>query len=437
MDNQLVEIQIRTSSMHELAEYGVAMHWHYKDVGDTASASAKELLTWLRQMTEWQRELRSSNNETEFIDVVKDDLFQEQIFVFTPKGEVKDLPVGSTPVDFAYRVHSKIGDACSGARIITQVGSGEGDRLVTRMVPLDYELKNGEVIDIVTNRSAHPTRDWLNFTRTAAAKSKIRRYLKLHERDINIQIGRERLDRELKSAGARSSTDTLNDDATHWLCNEYHLNDLPDLLSAIGSDDLRPRAVVVKLFEYWQLRDGPKDQKEAKPSPDLLQPSMTLKSTASADLEVAGVSGLLTRLANCCCPLPGDEIVGFISRGKGVIVHRSDCQNITRFRERDRERLIHVSWVGMSQPRYLAPILVTARDRSGLIRDLATVISDCAINLISINSRSHNGREQVLVTATLEVYDLEQIQRLFTRLERVKDVLQVERDLGKSSNAPV
>jgi GTP diphosphokinase / guanosine-3',5'-bis(diphosphate) 3'-diphosphatase len=431
LDNQLVEIQIRTHAMHEMAEYGVAMHWHYKDVGDTASSSAKELLTWLGQMTEWQRELRSTNNDSEFIDVVKDDLYQEQIFVFTPKGEVKDLPVGSTPVDFAYRVHTKIGDACAGARIITQVGTGDGDRLVTRMVPLDYELKNGEVVDIVTSRTAHPTRDWLSFARTAAAKSKIRRYLKIYERDINMQIGRERLDRELKNAGARS-TDAISEDAANWLCNEFHHDDLVDILASIGADDLRPRAVVVKLLDYWQQREGPAQREQKELATSLVLPSIALKQTTSADLEVAGVSGLLTHLANCCCPLPGDEIVGFISRGKGVIVHRIDCQNITRFRKRDSERLIHVNWVSMSQPRYLAPIIITARDRPGLIRDLATVISDCGLNLMSVNSHSHNGREQVLITVTLEVTDPEQVQRLFVRLERVKDVLHVERDLGKT-----
>src|SRR5258708_19339538 len=166
LDNQLVEIQIRTFSMHEMAEYAVALHCHYKDGGDHASASAKELLAWLRQLADWQRELRSATaNDAEFVEAVKDEIFQEQIFVFTPKGEVKDLPVGSTPLDFAYRIHSKVGDSCSGARIITESGSGDGERLVTRMVPLDYELKSGEIVDIVTSRTAHPTRDWLNLDR--------------------------------------------------------------------------------------------------------------------------------------------------------------------------------------------------------------------------------------------------------------------------------
>jgi len=431
LDDQLVEIQIRTFAMHEMAEYGVAMHWHYKDAGDNASASARELLTWLRQLAEWQHDMHSANtSDTDFVEAIKDDLFQEQIFVFTPKGEVKDLPVGSTPLDFAYRVHSKIGDKCAGARIITQVGSGDGDRLVTRMVPLDYELKSGEIIDIVTSRAAHPTRDWLMFARTAAARSKIRRYLKTHERHINIQIGQERLDRELKTVGIARGIEAMTEDAGNWLCEEFHLEEFDDILTAVGADDIRPRAIAVRLTEFW--RDGKvlKDGKDTEETPVVL-PTIAAKSTAEARLQVAGVSGLLTKLANCCCPLPGDDVVGFVSRGKGVIVHRIDCQNIARFRERDRERIIAVNWVSMSQPRYLAPILITARDRTGLIRDVAASVTDVGINLMSINSRAHKSHEQVIVTATLEIDDLDQLHRLFARLEKVKGVLHVERDLGK------
>jgi GTP pyrophosphokinase len=429
LDDQLVEIQIRTHTMHEMAEYGVAMHWYYKDVGDNASASARELQTWLRQLTEWQHEIRTSNtSDTDFVEAIKDDLFEEQIFVFTPKGDVKDLPVGSTPLDFAYRIHSKIGDSCAGARIITQVGSGDGDRLVTRMVPLDYELKSGEIVDILTSRSAHPTRDWLSFARTAAARNKIRRYLKFHERDINIQIGRERLDRELKSSGR--GFEVINEDVERWLCgdgNEFHVNTFEDLLAAIGSDDVRPRAVVVKLNEYWQQREG-KDTREEEAARIPL--STTAKIPAVAQLQVAGVNGLLTRLANCCCPLPGDEIVGYVSRGKGVIVHRADCQNIALYRKQDRERLINVSWTGMSQSSYLAPIVITARDRQGLLRDIAAVTSELVINVVSVNTPFRSG-EQAVIAATLEINDLGQLQRVIARIERIKDVFQVTRDLGK------
>ena len=430
-DDNLVEVQIRTREMHEMAEYGVAMHWHYKDVGDSASSSAKELLSWLRQLAEWQREIHSSTSDTDFVEAVKDDIFQEQIFIFTPRGEVKDLPVGSTPLDFAYRVHSKVGDSCAGARIITNSENGDGDRLVTRMVPLDYELKSGEVVDIVTSRTAHPTRDWLNFARTAAAKSKIRRYLKVHERHINIQIGRERLDRELKALGTRG-IEILTEDAIKWLCEEYRMAELEDLFAGIGGDDIRPHQAAVKVVERWQ----PREIKELKEQEEKLAVT-TLKQGDSARLEVAGVSGLLTKLANCCCPLPSDDIVGFISRGKGVIVHRADCRNLKRYRERERERIIAVSWSGMSQPRYLAPVVIQARDRSGLIRDIATVVSDVGVNMTSVSTHISMGRggnrETVVISATLEVTDMEQMRRLFGRIEKIKDVSHVERDLGNRS----
>ena len=433
LDDQLVEIQIRTVAMHEMAEYGVAMHWHYKDAGDKASSSARELLAWLRQLAEWQRELRSATiNDSEFVEAVKDEIFQEQIFVFTPKGEVKDLPVGSTPLDFAYRVHTEIGDHCAGARIITESGSGDGERLVTRMVPLDYELRSGEIVDIVTTRTAHPTRDWMNFARTAAARSKIRRYLKIHERDINIQIGRERLDRELKSRSIVRGVDAANDDAQSLLAREYGKESFEDVLAALGSDEIRPHGIVVKLMDFWQQREQ-RDGKEQKEEQEPVALPSSPKPPSRAKLDVAGVSGLLTSLANCCCPLPGDEIIGFISRGKGAIIHRADCKNINRYRERERERLVNVSWTTMGYQRYLAPILITARDRSGLIRDIATVVSEVGVNMTSVSSNVGAGKEVALINATLEVDSMDQLFRVFARLERIKGVLHVERDLGKDN----
>ncbi|HEY4032531.1 MAG TPA: RelA/SpoT family protein [Ktedonobacteraceae bacterium] len=427
LDDQLVEIQIRTHAMHEMAEYGVAMHWHYKDVGDHASASARELLSWLRQLAEWQQELRaSSTSDTEFADAVRDDTFQEQIFVFTPKGEVKDLPVGSTPLDFAYRIHTGVGDKCAGARIITPMDGENWERSVTRMVPLDYELKSGEIVDIVTNRTAHPTRDWLNLAHTPAAKSKIRRYIKIHERPINIQIGRERLDRELKAAGPRG-LEVVTEDAENTLCSVLHVESFEDILASIGSDDMRPHAVVVKLLAYWQQREG-KETKELKDDADTRSlPSVATRPTA-AQLEIAGVSGLLSKLANCCCPLPGDSIIGFVSRGKGVIVHRTDCRNISRIRTQDGERLINVSWSGISQQRYHAPIILVARNRGSLMRDITIVVGDIGADLLSLNCRVN--REVAVVTMTVQITELEVLNRLFTRLERIKGVTSVARDLG-------
>ena len=426
LDDQLVEVQIRTHAMHETAEYGVAMHWHYKDAGDTASSSAKELLSWLHRLTEWQQDLRSSNaSDSEFAEAIKDDLFQEQIFVLTPKGEVKDLPFGSTPLDFAYSVHSMVGDHCAGARVMSETDH-KGGGLVSRMVSLDYELSNGEIVEIITNRSAHPTRDWLQFAHTAAARNKIRRYLKINERPINIQIGRERLERELKIAGPHT-LELLTEDVEKWISDEYHCESFEDLLAAIGADDIRPRAVVVKLLVYWQQLEGKEPKEES--SDTLTLPSTPVKSN-TASLQVDGVSGLLTKLANCCCPLPGDDIVGFITRGKGVMVHRTDCHNIIRLRERDRERLIHVSWSGMNQQQYHAPIVITARDRTGLIRDVATIVSDVGANLMAINTRVTETHEAI-ITATLEIGDPNHLQKLFARLQKIKGVTQVVRDMCK------
>jgi GTP pyrophosphokinase len=210
------------------------------------------------------------------------------------------------------------------------------------------------------------------------------------------------------------------------------MDSFQDLLAAIGADDVRPHAVAVKLYEYWQQREG-KEAKESKEEEEpLVLPTTTAKPKA-AHLQVAGVNGLLTKLANCCCPLPGDEIVGFISRGKGVIVHRADCHNVQRYQKRDRERLIDVNWVSMNQPRYMAPIAIIARDRSGLIRDIAAVISEAGINMTSVNSYVNRNRETVLINVTVEVESLDQLTRLFARLERVKNILKVERDLGKGS----
>jgi GTP diphosphokinase / guanosine-3',5'-bis(diphosphate) 3'-diphosphatase len=428
LNDQLVEIQIRTREMHEAAEYGVAMHWHYKDVGDHASASAKELLTWLRQLAEWQQELRVSNtSDTDFVEAVKDDIFQEQIFVFTPKGEVKDLPVGSTPVDFAYRIHSNIGDRCAGARIIETIDSAEGERRVTRMVQLNYELKNGEIVDIVTSPKAHPTRDWLNFARTAAARSKIRRYLKMHERPINIPIGRDRLDRELKALGTYSLED-LTEDAENWLCHEFKFESIEDLLAALGADDIRPHGIAVKFVEYCQHRER-KEAKDEKEKKTLSLPTTLSAKQTDAQFEVEGISGLLTRLANCCNPLPGDAIVGFISRGKGVIVHRHDCRNIPRFLKEHNERLIHVNWLGVSLQHYHVPILITAHERSGLIRDVATAVADAGANLFKINTRVRRG--VAVIAATLDIENLDMLYRLFIKLEKTKGVTRVERDMGK------
>ena len=279
---------------------------------------------------------------------------------------------------------------------------------------------------IPTGLPKGPTRDWLNLAHTAAAKSKIRRYIKIHERPINIQIGRERLDRELKAAGPRA-LEALTEDAENMLCSELDVESFEDVLAGVGSDDIRPHAMVVKLLAYWQQREG-KETKELKEDGDTRSLPVVTTKTAAAQLEVAGVSGLLSKLANCCCPLPDDSIIGFVSRGKGVIVHRTDCHNISRIQVQDGERLINVDWSGISQQCYHAPIVVVARDRGSLIRDITAVVADVGANLLSVSCRVN--REVTVVTMTVQINDLEMLHRLFARLEKVKGVTSVARDLG-------
>src|SRR6266702_4669042 len=325
LENRLAEIQIRTHDMQRTADYGIASHWYLRERGGSR-LSYQEMITWIEQLREWQRELPQSADE--FVEAVKGDIFQEQIFVFTPKGEVKDLPRGSTPLDMAYRIHTDIGDHCAGARIITNMD--DSGRLVTRLVPLDYELKGGEIVDIMVNRTVHPTRDWLSFARTAAARNKIRRYLKTYEREINLQLGRERLDLALKTRGAAGLSVVRNDDfASLTPTKKYPTFD--DVYVALGREDLLVETIMSLLVPRLLSRGD---------IPPVLEPVHEGNNGDGGSPHMASV-----KLANCCCPLPGDAIVGFLNPHKGLIVHRSECRTLQRSCESAASRLVEVNWL--------------------------------------------------------------------------------------------
>src|SRR5712691_219272 len=357
LDNQLAEVQIRTHEMERIADYGIASYWYLKERGG-ARLSTSEMITWIEQLREWQREL--PQNADEFVEAVKGDIFQEQIFVFTPKGEVKDLPRGSTPLDLAYRIHSDIGDHCAGARIITNLE--DSGRLITRIVPLDYELRGGEIVDIMVSKDAHPTREWLSFVRTTSARTKIRRYLKTYERDVNLQLGRERLDLALKAAGAAGlravSYDDLLNAKTH---KKYSAPD--DLFIALGRDDLAVGEVMEHLAPLLQQRGEIKAETESSRN----------GHHHNGSAENSELSQVVVKLAHCCCPLPGDPIVGLLNPNKGIIVHRNDCRTLRRYRGHESERLLEINWLVIEPQRYRAPIILTAHDRAGLLRDVAAV----------------------------------------------------------------
>ncbi len=429
LDNQLAEIQIRTYDMQRTADYGIASYWYLrervvgKDKGAPSSwrLSYHEMVGWIEQLREWQRSLPQGADE--FVEAVKGDIFQEQIFVFTPKGEVKDLPRGSTPLDMAYRIHTDLGDHCAGARIITNMD--DSGRLVTRLVPLDYELKGGEIVDIMVNRTTHPTRDWLSFARTAAARTKIRRYLKTYEREINLQLGRERLDMALKAVrtpGLNEQTEALlqrlrtDDVAASDTLKQYAT--LEDIYVALGREDLLIEQVMGHLMPFLQQYDLPlfdgakaRDEKNGHYKGDAEQ--------------IGSVS-----LATCCYPIPGDPIVGSFMPSKGMQVHRSDCRVLKR-RRSSKNGLVDVNWLQIEPDHYLTPVTIVAHDRSGLLRDVAAVVADVGVNMTMVTSMTNTALQKAVITATLEIAAAngvhDQMERIFRRLRQVKNVVSVER----------
>jgi GTP diphosphokinase / guanosine-3',5'-bis(diphosphate) 3'-diphosphatase len=415
LDNQLAEVQIRTHEMERIADYGIASYWYLKERGG-ARLSTGEMITWIEQLREWQREL--PQNADEFVEAVKGDIFQEQIFVFTPKGEVKDLPRGSTPLDLAYRIHSDIGDHCAGARIITNLE--DSGRLITRIVPVDYELKGGEIVNIMVSSDAHPTREWLSFARTTSARTKIRRYLKTYERDVNLHLGRERLDLALKAAGAAGLRAVSYDDLQVANTNKkYSAPD--DLFIALGRDELGVGKVMESLTPLLQQRG------EIKSEADVSKNGHHQNASAG-DSELSQV---VVKLAHCCCPLPGDPIVGLLNPNKGIVVHRNDCRTLRRYRGHESERLLEINWLVIEPQQYRAPIIIVAHDRAGLLRDVAAVVADAGINMTAVASTTNASLQKAVITATLEIEAIDQIEPVFERLQQITNVVSVRRDLGR------
>jgi GTP pyrophosphokinase len=421
LDERLAEIQIRTREMHQMAEYGVAMHWHYKSVGDTASATAPELQAWIKQVMEWQQELSRPDelSADRMVEAVKGDMLNEQIYVFTPAGDPRELPAGSTPLDFAYRIHSDVGNHCAGARVT----SDEGGRLHTRMVPLDYELKNGDTVHIITHKNAHPTRDWLHVVHTRAARTHIQRYIKAHERHIDEQIGRDRLDRELKVQGLRAGLADVREDDLLWAAQHLGQPDVESLMVALGVEKVRPTAAIGKLRERMLI--GPEPREAAAPAPEVTRVSEALPS---GGVDVAGVAGLFTRLASCCSPVPGDIVRGFITRGRGVVVHRADCPVLAAMLAQEPERAVAVDLTSMDGTQiYRAPIVVQAVDRAGLLADVTGVIARLKINMVKVTTVTNPARHTAAITAVLELQRADQLDQVLRQVQAVKSVLNVER----------
>ncbi|AEG15654.1 (p)ppGpp synthetase I, SpoT/RelA [Desulfofundulus kuznetsovii DSM 6115] len=398
-----LEIQIRTREMHRTAEYGIAAHWRYKEGGKT-DRDLDQKLAWLRQILEWQRELRDAR---EFMESLKIDLFADSVFVFTPKGDVIELPAGSVPIDFAYRVHTEVGHRCVGARV-----NG-------RIVPLDYQLKNGDIVEILTSKNAvGPSRDWLNVVKTSQAKNRIRQWFKREQREENIIKGREALEREARKQGV--DVELLKGEKVLQFGRRFNLTTVEDVYAAVGDGTLTAQAVINRLREEIRAPKAPPETTQparAKPHQD---------STSAQGIRVKGTGNLLIRLAHCCNPIPGDPIIGYITRGRGVSIHRVDCRNVVLFQQGEKDRLVEVAWDGEFQSPFLVKLEVSGMDRAGLLSDVMAVLSELKISANWVNARGLKNR-QAVIELLLEMKSKEQLDIIVSRINRVKDIYEVRR----------
>ena len=396
LDGKPLEVQIRSHEMHRVSEIGIAAHWRYKE-GSRSDRAYDAKLAWVRQLMEWQHDV---SDATEFVEGVKLDIFQDQVFVFTPAGDVKDMPAGATPLDFAYRIHTEVGHACIGAKVNN------------RLVPLDYNLKNGDIVEIVTTKSAHgPSRDWLNIVTTSHAREKIRQWFKRQQRDENVAHGKQVLDRELHRL-ARTSLDKIDHDKLEELADHHNFKTVDDFFAAIGYGQIGPQQIVSRL--------GVVDDVDEVPLPQVAPPP-----PQPGGVRVRGVGDLLVRFSKCCHPIPGDPIVGFITRGRGVTVHLGTCPTVIN--ERAVERLIDVEWEAAAQQTYPIAILIEAYDRTGLLSEISNVMADDRINIVAASVNVHKDH-RATVQATLEVSSVAQLSRVMAHLEQLKDVYSVQRD---------
>jgi RelA/SpoT family (p)ppGpp synthetase len=398
-DGRTLEVQIRSHDMDETAEYGIAAHWRYKEGRRQRDIEFEQKINWLRQLMEWRQDITDA---TEFVASLKTDVFQDRVYTFTPKGDVIDLSAGSTSIDFAYHIHTEIGHRCRGAKV-----NG-------KLVSLDYQLKNGDQVSILTAKRGGPSRDWLNpalgYVRTSRARSKIRQWFRRQDREKNIAQGRELLERELK----RLNVESL---AHEKVAHLFQFEKLDDFLAAVGCGDLTNQQIATRIIEA-ERKEKPKE--EEIPLPILPPPAVV-----GEGVTVRGTGGLLTHLARCCSPVPGDEIVGYVTRGRGVTVHRRDCPNILRVDE--AERLIEVGW-GNEKNTYPVMIHILAYDRGGLMRDIAGLVAADDINMTSLNVTT--SKNVATFYATLEIADIAQLSSVLAKIERLPNVVEARRQVG-------
>ena len=412
-EGKTFEIQIRTFEMHRTAEYGIAAHWKYKsgiNGTDSKDMTFENKLTWLRDILEWQKE---AVDATEFMEGFKLDLFSDEIFVFTPKGVVINLPAGATPIDFAYKIHTDIGNKCVGAKVNGKI------------VTLDYKLKTGEIVEILTSSSSRgPNIDWLNIANSNQARSKIKQWLRKARREENLERGKEMLDKECKKQSLVFS-DLSKGPLYDKLLKRYHLNNVEEIYVAVGEGELLSSTVISKLKENV-VKQVTEEELNKNIEEQIAKTERQTKKKQSYGVTVKGLNNIMVRFARCCNPVPGDDIAGYITKGRGVSVHRKDCSNFKAIVEKQREKVVDVSWGTEKGTAYVAELEVKAEDRMCLLSDVMLVITDSNLSLLSLNAKSgKNGVANINIQVKID--NIEQLKELMKKIRRLQGILDVYR----------
>lgn len=408
------EVQIRTSEMHRTAEYGIAAHWAYKEGSSNGNVNPEDTITFFREILELQNEAKDAS---EFVESLKMDFFSDLVFVFTPKGEVIELPAGSVPLDFAYRIHTEVGNRTIGSKV-----NG-------RIVPLDYRLKTGDIVEIMTSKHSYgPSQDWLKIVQSSHARSKIKQWFKKEKREENVEKGRESLERELKRLGIDPSV-WMTDDKLLEVAQKFAFHDIEDMLSAIGFGGITAAQICTRLTEKLRRERELEEAKQLELTSEMkeIKPNTERKGRPTNGVRVEGVDNLLVRFARCCNPVPGDDIVGYITRGRGVSVHRSDCPNIPNSGDGEEQaRVIDVEWEEAVEANYSVDIEVTGHDRNGLMNEVLQAISESKTNLAAVTGRSDKNK-MAMMHITILIRNTEHLHSVVERIKRVKDVYTVHR----------
>lgn len=410
---QPVEIQIRTWEMHRVSEYGVAAHWRYKEGNKNGDKDFDQKVAWLRQVLEWQ----DTSNPTELVNALKLDVFSGEVFVFTPKGDVVKLPIGSVPLDFAYRVHTDVGHRCVGAKVNGKI------------VPLDYTLQNGDIVDIITSKTGRPSLDWLNIVGSSESKSKIRNWFKRENKAENIEKGLEALEKEAKRLNYNWK-ELIADNRLQQVTKQLKACTEEEIFAACGYGGIPVSTVLLRLIELYKKS---KEAEESKHSTEQIieklkaqGPKTTKNGTG---VLVKGEAGVMVRMAKCCSPVPGDDIIGYITRGRGVSIHRSDCTSLGHTPE-DLERMIEVSWDGSSGESFHVGIDIQAYDRNGLLMEVMAVLSELKITITNINAKVQEDTKTVSINVVVDIRDISQLDFVMTKLRRIREVYTVQRSKG-------